>query len=173
MKCALQWFSQFDSEVKYYLLSRCQSWQVTPSRFCLLLCFRVSKHFIWHSFILLFYIWFKQEQANVFLKCDVCIWRCLTPQASAEDLSIELLFIFADLWGVALRSNVGGVDVHHRALPVGLSNTRLTPAIHWQRDACVSYTDILLTVYWHLYRSVGIRLTLVVSLRTLRWRYLQ
>lgn len=82
------------------------------------------------------------------------IWTCLTPQASAEDLSIEFLFIFADLWGITLRSNIGGVDIHHRALPVGLPNARFTPAIHWQTEKEI-YICVLNTYF--LYMSVGIR----------------
>ncbi len=59
---------------------------------------------------------------------DMC--ACLTPQTGTKDFSVELLLVFAYLWGIALRTDVGGVDVHYRALPVRLSNARLTPAIH-------------------------------------------
>lgn len=44
-----------------------------------------------------------------------------TPQSGAENLGVELLLVLADLWSVAVRSNVGGVDVDHGALPVVLS----------------------------------------------------
>ena len=43
-----------------------------------------------------------------------------TPEAGAEDLGVELLLVLADLGRVALRADVGGVHVHHRALPVVL-----------------------------------------------------
>lgn len=44
-----------------------------------------------------------------------------TPQSGAENLGVEFLLVLANLWGVAVRSNVGRVDVDHGALPVVLS----------------------------------------------------
>lgn len=45
-----------------------------------------------------------------------------TPQSGAQHLRVELLLVLADLWSVAVRSNVGRIDVDHRALPVVLSS---------------------------------------------------
>lgn len=54
------------------------------------------------------------------------IKKLQTPQSSTENLRVEFLLVLADLRGVALRSNVGWVHVHHRALPVVLSLDLLT-----------------------------------------------
>ena len=37
----------------------------------------------------------------------------LTPQSSAQDLRVKALFVFADLWRVAVRPDVSGVHVDH------------------------------------------------------------
>ena len=41
---------------------------------------------------------------------------CLTPESSTQDLRVEPLLVLADLGGVAVRSDVGGVHVHHLVL---------------------------------------------------------
>lgn len=46
-------------------------------------------------------------------RCD----KGLTPQSSTENLRVEALLVFPDLRGVAVGTDVGGVDVHHRDLP--------------------------------------------------------
>lgn len=40
----------------------------------------------------------------------------LTPESSTEDLGVEALLVLADLGGVAVGTDVGGVHVHHRDL---------------------------------------------------------
>lgn len=40
----------------------------------------------------------------------------LTPESSTEDLRVEALLVLADLGGVAVGADVGGVHVHHRDL---------------------------------------------------------
>lgn len=39
-----------------------------------------------------------------------------TPECSTQDLRVEAFLVFADLWGVAVGSDVGRVDVDHRDL---------------------------------------------------------
>lgn len=41
----------------------------------------------------------------------------LTPECGAQDLRVEPFLVLANLWRVALRAGVDGVDVDHRALP--------------------------------------------------------
>lgn len=49
----------------------------------------------------------------------------LTPQSSTQDLGVEFLLVFADLRGVALRTDVGRIHVDNRPLPRVLSSERL------------------------------------------------
>lgn len=48
----------------------------------------------------------------------------LTPQSRAQDFGVEALLVLADLRRVAVRPDVGRVDVDHRDLP-GLVEPRL------------------------------------------------
>lgn len=43
--------------------------------------------------------------------------RVLTPECCTQDLRVESLLVFADLWRIALRASVDRVNVDHRALP--------------------------------------------------------
>lgn len=57
-------------------------------------------------------------------------WLCLclfvrTPECSTQDLRVEPLLVFADLWCVALRASVDWVNVHHRALSGWVGPQRL------------------------------------------------
>lgn len=54
-----------------------------------------------------------------------------TPESGTEDLGVELLLVLADLGGVALWPDVGGVDVDHGALPVVLPLDLLALAACW------------------------------------------
>lgn len=39
-----------------------------------------------------------------------------TPQSSTQNLRVEAFLVLANLWRVAVGSDVGGVDVDHRDL---------------------------------------------------------
>lgn len=54
----------------------------------------------------------------------VCVFA-LTPECSTQDLRVEPLLVFADLWCVALRAGVDRVDVHHRTLSGWVGPQRL------------------------------------------------
>lgn len=49
----------------------------------------------------------------------------LTPQCSTQDLRVEPLLIFADLWRVALRASVNRINVNHRSLSRRVGPQRL------------------------------------------------
>lgn len=52
----------------------------------------------------------------------VCV---LTPQCSTQDLGVEPLLVLADLWCVALRPSVDGVNVDHGAFSGRVRSQRL------------------------------------------------
>lgn len=55
--------------------------------------------------------------------------RCffiLTPQCSTQDLRVEPLLIFADLWRVALRAGVDWINVDHGSLSRRVGPQRLS-----------------------------------------------
>lgn len=49
----------------------------------------------------------------------------LTPQCGTQDLRVEPLLIFADLWRVALRASVNRINVNHRSLSRRVGPQRL------------------------------------------------
>lgn len=41
----------------------------------------------------------------------------LTPQCRTQDLGVETLLVFADFWRVAVRPDIGGIDVNDGNFP--------------------------------------------------------
>lgn len=62
----------------------------------------------------------RQQRVAEAIRCLI-----LTPQCSTQDLRVEPLLIFADLWCVALRASVNRINVNHRSLSRRVGPQRL------------------------------------------------
>ena len=51
----------------------------------------------------------------------------LTPECRTQNLRVEAFLVFADLWRVAVGSDVGGIHVDHRDFPGFVESGLLLP----------------------------------------------